>query len=285
MRFTSKVSSQEAKVTNSVFTIQKSGATKEATNSQCEIGHANSGASFGKSTTLNVNHEQIEDFATVRGKIFPVVKARSWIESTKDLLLKIDPKGKLDVLYIPLKSVPGSGIGYTFAIINDDSASLSYILSSHLDAWRTSVRAVEEVALRNLEQKLAAMGENLWMQSKTGVYYIASLGSLSASVVLLPQFIGRLNVEDGDAVAVAPSSDLCMVVGSKMETQLCIVGELSLRYSSDPHHLKACLRINKQRMVLSNYSPRSFAGEFSIPSTPDEVAGLKLRVKPVAKKK
>ena len=287
MRFTTKVSSQETRVVKSgaseekfAFTVKKS----EVTNA--ESGGATGGKPLQKSSTLNVNREEIEDFATVRGKIFPVLKARSWVDVTKDLLTKIDPTSKAGVLYSPLKNIPGSGVGYTLAIIRDQPDSLSFILTSHLEAWGTSESVLQEVALGNLEKKFKDLGESLWVQSKTGIFYInTSLRSLSASVVLLPRFIERLDVENGDPVVVIPSSDLCMVVGSKMETRLCIVGEMSLRYSSDPHHLNTSLRLNKSRMVMAKYSPKSFAGEFPVPSTLEEVAGLKLRVEPIKRKK
>ena len=293
MRFTAKVSSQETRVTNAgssdekfSFTVKKS----EVANGASAARYESEGASGGtrplqKSSTLNVNREQIEDFASVRDRIFPVIKARSWVDATKDLLTKIDAKSKAGVLFTPLKSIPGAGIGYTLAIMGDSSHSLNYILTSHLDVWSSSESALQEVAMKNLEKKLDGLGENLWSQSRTGIHYIDSLGSLSASVLLLPRFIARLDVENGDAVVVVPSSDLCMVVGSKMETRLCIVGEMSLRYSSDPHHLNTSLRLNKSRMVIAKYSPKSFAGEFPVPSTLEEVAGLKLRVQPIKRKK
>lgn len=290
MRFTTKVSSQETRISKSgaadekfTFTVKKS----EVANGSSAVRSESEGASGGtqKSSTLNVNREQIEDFASVRGKIFPVIKARSWVDATKDLLTKIDPKSKAGVLFTPLKNIPGASIGYTLAILGDHADSLNYILTSHLDAWSISESALQDVALRNLEKKLDDLGEDLWAQSKTGIYYIDSLGSICASVILLPRFIARLDVESGDAVVVLPSSDLCMVVGSKMETRLCIVGEMSLRYSSDPHHLNTSLRLNKARMVIANYSPKSFAGEFPVPSTLEEVAGLKLRVQPIKRKK
>ena len=291
MRFTTKVSSQETRVSKSgssdeklTFMVKKS---EDGQSAACYDSEDTSGGTrtLQKSTTLNVNREQIEDFASVRDRIFPVIKARSWVDATKDLLTKIDPKSKAGVLFSPLKSIPGAGIGYTLAIIGDHSHSLNYILTSHLDVWSTSESALQEVAMKNLEKKLDGLGENLWSQSRTGIHYIDSLGSLSASVVLLPRFIARLDVESGDAVVVVPSSDLCMVVGSKMETRLCIVGEMSLRYSSDPHHLNTSLRLNKARMVIAKYSPKSFAGEFPVPSTLEEVAGLKLRVQPIKRKK
>ena len=293
MRFTTKVSSQETGVSKSgssdekfIFTVKKSEVTNGASAARYESEGASGGTrTLQKSSTLNVNREQIEDFASVRDRIFPVIKARSWVDATKDLLTKIDPKSKAGVLFTPLKSIPGAGIGYTLAIMGDHSHSLNYILTSHLDVWSTSESSLQEVAIKNLEKTLDGLGENLWSQSRAGIHYIDSLGSLSASVVLLPRFIARLDVESGDAVVVVPSSDLCMVVGSKMETRLCIVGEMSLRYSSDPHHLNTNLRLNKSRMVISKYSPKSFAGEFPVPSTLEEVAGLKLRVQPIKRKK
>lgn len=294
MRFTTKVSSQETRIAKSgpsdekfTFTVNKSEVTNGASVARSESEGASGGESrpLQKSTTLNVNREHIEDFATVRAKIFPVIKARSWVDTTKDLLTKIDPKSKAGVLFTPLKNIPAAAIGYTLAIIGEHSDSLNYILTSHLKAWSTSESVLEEIALRNLEKKLDDLGENLWSQSKTGIRYIDSLGSISASVVLLPRFIARLDIESGDAVVVLPSSDLCMVVGSKMETRLCIVGEMSLRYSSDPHHLNTSLRLNKTRMVIANYTPKSYAGEFPVPSTLEEVAGLKLRVQPIKRKK
>lgn len=293
MRFTTKVSSQETRISKSgssdekfTFTVKKSDVTKGASAAHSESEGACGGTRMlQKSSTLNVNREQIEDFASVRSRIFPVIKALSWVDATKDLLTKIDPKSKAGVLFTPLKNIPGAGIGYTLAIIGDHNDSLNYILTSHLDAWSTSESVLQEVGMKNLEKKLDDLGENLWAQSKTGIHYIDSLGSISASVVLLPRFIARLDVESGDAVVVVPSSDLCMVVGSKMETRLCIVGEMSLRYSSDPHHLNTSLRLNKSRMVIAKYSPKSFAGEFPVPSTLEEVAGLKLRVQPIKRKK
>ena len=253
---------------------------------KCESEGAVGGKPTPKSSVLNVNQEEIEDFAAVRTKIFPILKARSWVDRTKDLLSQMDPSNKAGVLYSPLKNVPGSGLGYTLAIIDNQPDSLSYILTSHLEAWGTSESVLQEVAMGNLEKKFDALGHELWIQSKTGIYYVnTALRSLSASVVLLPRFIERLDVESGDHVIVLPSSDLCMVVGSKMETRLCIVGEMSLRYSSDPHHLNTSLRLNKARKVMAKYTPKSFAGEFPIPSTAEEVAGLKLRVQPVKRKK
>ena len=267
----------------------KSGASEQRFTfgvKNCEAEGAAGGKPSPKSSILNVNQEEIEDFAAVRTKIFPVLKARSWVDVTKDLLSQMDPNNKAGVLYSPLKNVPGSGLGYTLAIIEDQPDSLSYILTSHLEAWGTSETVLQEVAMGNLEKKFDELGQELWIQSKTGIYYVnTGLRSLSASVVLLPRFIERLDVESGDHVVVLPSSDLCMVVGSKMETRLCIVGEMSLRYSSDPHHLNTSLRLSKARKVMTKYTPRSFAGEFPIPSTAEEVAGLKLRVQPVKRKK
>lgn len=267
----------------------KSGASEQTFTfavKKCESEGAAGGKPTPKSSILNINQEEIEDFAAVRTKIFPILKARSWVDVTKDLLSQMDPNNKAGVLYSPLKNVPGSGLGYTLAIIDNQPDSLSYILTSHLEAWGTSESVLQEVAMGNLEKKFDALGHELWIQSKTGIYYVnTALGSLSASVVLLPRFIERLDVESGDHVIVLPSSDLCMVVGSKMETRLCIVGEMSLRYSSDPHHLNTSLRLNKARKVMAKYTPKSFAGEFPIPSTAEEVAGLKLRVQPVKRKK
>lgn len=276
------------------MTSQESGAGKSGESEQrftfsvkkCESEGAVGGKPTPKSSVLNVNQEEIEDFAAVRTKIFPVLKATSWVDRTKGLLSQMDPNNKAGVLYSPLKNVPGSGLGYTLAIILDQPDSLSFILTSHLEAWGTSESVLQEVAMGNLEKKFDALGHDLWIQSKTGIYYVnTALRSLSASVVLLPRFIERLDVESGDHVIVLPSSDLCMVVGSKMETRLCIVGEMSLRYSSDPHHLNTSLRFNKARKVMAKYTPKSFAGEFPIPSTAEEVAGLKLRVQPVKRKK
>ncbi|XP_068681999.1 uncharacterized protein [Montipora foliosa] len=283
MRIAAKVTPGESRVAKSnasaerfTFTAKKS----DVTNGEAE--GATGGKPTPKSSILNVNQEEIEDFAAVRAQIFPVLKARSWVDVTQDLLTKIDPKSKAGVLYAPLKSVPGSDIGYTLAIIRDQPDSLSYILTSHLEAWATSESVLQKVAIGNLEKKFDEFGDDLWIRSKTGIYYInTSLRSLSASVILLPRFIERLDVESGDPVVVVPSSDLCMVAGSKMETRLCIVGEMSLRYSSDPHHLNTSLRLNKARMIMAKYSPKSFAGEFPIPSTAEEVAGLKLRVQQV----
>lgn len=102
-----------------------------------------------------------------------------------------------------------------------------------------------------------------------------------ASLMNVPQDCGKSQCRR----LLLSSSDLCMVVGSKMETRLCIVGEMSLRYSSDPQHLNTSLRLNKARKVMAKYTPKSFAGEFPIPSTAEEVAGLKLRVQPVKRKK
>lgn len=295
MRFTTKVSSsQETRVAESAtsdqtftFSVKKSEVSNGATITDSESEGAVGGVPLKKSSTLNVNREQIEDFTRVRDKIFPVIKARSWIDATKDLLVRIDPKNKAGVLFTPLKNIPGTKLGYTLAIVDDSQRtdSLNYISTSHLEAWITSERVLQEVALKNLEQKLDDRGEHLWAQSKAGIHYIDNLGAISASVVLLPRFIARLDVEIGDAVIVVPSSDLCMVVGSKMETRLCIVGEMSLRYSSDPHHLNAILRLNKSRMVIANYTPKSYAGEFPVPSTLEEVAGLKLRVPLIKRKK
>ena len=99
MRFTTKVSSQQT------ATISKSSASEERftfTVKKSEVANTEEeGASGGKpvkkSSTLNVNREAIEDFAAVRERIYPVLKARSWVDVTKDLLAKIDPRSKADL--------------------------------------------------------------------------------------------------------------------------------------------------------------------------------------------
>lgn len=71
--------------------------------------------------------------------------------------------------------------------------------------------------MKNLEKKLDGLGENFWLQSRVGIYYIDSLGLIFVFVVLLLCFIVCLDVESGDVVVVVFFSDFCMVVGFKME--------------------------------------------------------------------
>jgi hypothetical protein len=232
-----------------------------------------------KSTRINIDQEKITDFAVARPRILPVLKPKSWEQSTKDMLRKIDPKKPSDVLYFPVKTLPGSSLGYTLAIVSEDG-SLHYILRSYLDAWKIPEKVLMDVAIRNLEHRLEDRGAKLWKRSKAGVYYLDNLGSVSASVILLPQFLDGLDVDEGDPIIVAPSGDICMVAGSKSETQLCIMGETALRYSKDPQrfNLKP-LRFSKNR--FHEYSPKTYAKEQNVPQTLEEVSTIRLRLKPL----
>ena len=79
MRFTTKVSSsQEARVAKSAmsdqtftFSVKKSEVSNGAAMTGSESEGASGGEPLKKSSTLNVNREQIEDFTSVRDKIFP----------------------------------------------------------------------------------------------------------------------------------------------------------------------------------------------------------------------
>lgn len=232
-----------------------------------------------KSTRINIDQEKIPDFAVARPRILPVLKPKTWEQSTKDMLRKIDPKKPSDILYFPVKTLPGSGLGYTLAIVNEEG-SLHYILRSYLDAWNIPEKVLKDVAIRNLEHRLENRGSKLWKHSKAGVHYLDNLGSVSASVILLPQFLDGLDVEEGDPVIVAPSGDICMVGGSKSETQLCIMGEIALRYSKDPQRFNLePLRFAKNR--FHEYSPKMYAKEHNVPQTLEEVRTIKLRLKPL----
>lgn len=291
MKFTKTVTSQETKVLNSVrssftMTIKRSESAANAlavtSNAAAATSQSDKAAQVRRSTSLNVNREHIQDFALARANIFPVMKSPRWVETTKGLLAKLDPTNTAPgVLFFSIKNIPGTSLGYTLAIV-DEAGSLHYILPSYLEVWCTTEKVLQELALTNLERKLISAGPELWTRSKAGVFYMDGLGSLSASVLLHPQFIESLEVESGDPVILVPVNNLCMVTGSKMETQLCIMGDIALRYSNDPQcfDLKP-LRLSKH--TITEYSPRSDADEYSVPNTFDEVAGLKLRIKPLRK--
>lgn len=298
MKFTKTVTSQERKVFSSVssgsqsftMTIKREAsahntmAMSPSAATTSAVCHSEPEPPVRRSTSLNVNRECIQDFALVRSKIFPVVKSPRWVKTIKDVLAKLDPTNAApDVLFFSVKNIPGASLGYTLAIV-DEAGSLHYILPSHLDVWRTTGRVLQELALTNLERKFISAGHDLWTRSKAGVFYLDRLGCLSASVLLLPQFIGSLHMESGDPVILAPVSDLCMVTGSKMETQLCIIGDVALRYSNDPH----CFDLKPLRLsehALTDYSPSSLSDEHDVPSSFEEVAGLRLRLKPITKSK
>jgi len=232
-----------------------------------------------KSTRINIDLEKIPDFAIARPRILPVLKPNSWEKSTKDMLKKIDPKHGPEVLFFPVKTLPDSPLGYTLAIVNEEG-SMQYILRSYLDAWNISEKVLIDVAIRNLEHRLENRGTRLWKRSKAGVYYLDNLGAVSASVILLPQFLDGLDIEDGDPVIVAPCGDICMVGGAKSDTQLCIIGEIALQYSKDPHRFDIKpQRFTKNRLL--EYSPKTYAQEHNVPQTLDEVRTIKLRLKPL----
>ena len=302
MKFTKTVTTQQREVfssvsqsgSQSVTMTVKRGASAHTTKTVKTAAVAGAAASVDgrseqatpvrRSTSLNVNRECIQDFALVRASIFPVVKSPSWVKTIKDVLAKLDPTNAIpEVLFFPVENIPGSALGYTLAIV-DGSGSLHYILPCYLDVWRTTGRVLQELALANMQQKLAAAGDDLWTRSKAGVYYLDRLGSLSASVLLFPRFIEGLAVESGDPVVLAPVSDLCMVTGSQMETQLCIMGDMALRYSNEPHRFELRpLRLSEH--VLTDYAPGALSDEHDVPDTFEQVAGLRLRVKPITKRK
>lgn len=232
-----------------------------------------------KSTRINIDLENIPDFAIARPRILPVLKPNSWEKTTKDMLKKIDPKHTPEVLFFPVKTVPDSSLGYTLAIVNEEG-SMQYILRSYLEAWNISEKVLIDVAIRNLEHRLENRGPRLWKRSKAGVYYLDNLGAVSASVLLLPQFLDGLDFEDGDPVIVAPCGDICMVGGAQSATQLCIIGEIALQYSKDPQHFDIKpLRFSKNRLL--EYSPKTYAQEQNVPQSLDEVRTIKLRLKPM----
>lgn len=232
-----------------------------------------------KSTRINIDQEKIPDFAVARPRILPVLKPEAWEKSTKDMLKKIDPKHPPEVLFFPVKTLPDSTLGYTLAIVNEEG-SMQYILQSYLDAWNISEKVLKDVAIRNLEHRLENRGARLWKRSKAGVYYLDNLGSVSASVILLPQFLDGLDIENGDPVIVAPCGDICMVGGAKSDTQLCIIGEIALQYSKDPQHFDIKpLRFAKNRLI--EYSPKTYAQEYNVPQSLDEVRTIRLRLKPL----
>lgn len=74
------------------------------------------------------------------------------------------------------------------------------------------------MVIGNLEKKFDEFGDDLWIWSKMGIYYInISLCLLFVFVIFLLCFIECLDVESGDFVVVVLLSDFCMVVGFKME--------------------------------------------------------------------
>lgn len=237
---------------------------------------------FRKSTELSVTQENIADFAVVRTQIFPVLKAKTWLDMTRNLLTQIDPTGSTDVLYFPV-NIEGINLGYALAIM-DEVGVLNYVLSSYLDVWKVSENVLKEVALSNLEKKLKNEGESLWVRSKAGVYYLEGLGSISASVILLPGSLSGLDVGEGDAVVVAPTSDLCMVAGSQSEARLCIIGEIAVKQMNDPHLFKIKpLRLRNQQLAV--YNPKPNSSEHQVPLTLEELIALKPRVKPIKREK
>ncbi|KXJ19104.1 uncharacterized protein LOC110231241 [Exaiptasia diaphana] len=236
-----------------------------------------------KSTRINIDLEKIPDFAVARPRILPVLKPKSWEASTKDMLKKIDPKKTPELLFFPVMTLPMTSLGYTLAIVNEEG-SLQYILRSYLEAWNISEKVLKDVAIRNLEHRLENRGTRLWKRSKAGVYYLDNLGSVSASVILLPQFLDGLEIEDGDPVVVAPSGDICLVGGAKSDTQLCIIGEIALQFSKDPQHFDIKpLRFSKNR--FHEYAPKIYAQEQNVPQSLDEVRKIRLRLKPLKLKR
>lgn len=231
---------------------------------------------FRKSTQLSVTQENIADFAVVRAQIFPVLKAKTWLDMTKNLLTQVDPTGSTEVLYFPI-NIEGINLGYALAIV-DEVGVLNYILSSYLEVWKVSEKVLKEVALTNLEQKMKDEGESMWVKSKAGVYYLEGLGSISASVILLPDLLSGLDVGAGDAVIVAPTSDLCMLAGSHSEVRLCIIGEIAVKQMNDPHlfNIKP-LRLHNQQLAV--YNPKPNASEHPVPVTLEELIALKPHIK------
>lgn len=253
--------------------------TTKTTNTTTSTTDASSYQRILKSTRINIDLEKIPDFAVARPRILPVLKPKSWEASTKDMLKKIDPKKPPELLFFPVMTLPVTSLGYTLAIVNEEG-SMQYILRSYLEAWNITEKVLKDVAIRNLEHRLENRGTRLWKRSKAGVYYLDNLGSVSASVILLPQFLDGLDIQEGDPVIVAPSGDICLVGGAKSDTQLCIMGEIALQYSKDPQHFDIKpLRFSKNR--FHEYAPKTYAQEQNVPQSLDEVRTIRLRLKPL----
>ena len=257
-------------------------AGSSSSTSAAGIPETSASTQFRKSTQLSVSQETLVDFAAVRTQIFPVLKAKTWLDITRNLLKQIDPTGSTDVLYFPV-NIEGVNLGYALAI-TDEVGVLNYVLSSYLEVWKVSENVLKKVALTNLEKKMKDEGENLWVKSKAGVYYLEGMGSVSASVILLPGLLSGLDVGGGDAVVVAPTGDLCMVAGSQSEARLCIIGEITVKQMNDPHlfNIKP-LRLHDQQLAV--YNPKPNASEHPVPVTLEELVALKPHIKPIKREK
>ncbi|XP_032219537.2 uncharacterized protein LOC116602290 [Nematostella vectensis] len=282
-RFKTSSSSSSYKSSSSSKSFTSSGSEAAGSLSMSFKKSESSGGNTLKSTRININQEHVPNFAFVRPQILPVLKPKSWERSTKDMIKKVEPTKPTDVLFFSVKTLPGTALGYTLAIVGEDG-SMQYILKSYLEAWNITEKVIMDVALRNLERRLEMNGVDPWKQSRVGVYYIDNLGSVSASVVLIPRYIDGLDVGDGDYVVVVPAGDVCMVAGAKDETKLCIMGEVALKYSKDPQRFNIKpLRFHKNR--FSEYVPKIYAKEQIVPKSMDEVAKIRLRLKPIKKEK
>lgn len=229
------------------------------------------------SSEIWINQEEIIPvFAEVRTKLLPVIKLYSWLKTTKDLLQQLNT-GPQSVLFQPINRACPVNFGVTVAIVREQE-QCHYVLNSYLAEWHISQSTLIQIAQANLRRRLIEGGENIWHKSATGIRFVQGLGPLTASVILLPDVIEQLGSEHGDAVVVIPTNDLCMIGGSKNVKQLCVMGEISLRYAKQQSFLSAQpLRLLDKKWRL--FEANKANDEHSFPRSPDEVKMLKRALK------
>lgn len=230
------------------------------------------------SSEISIDEEEIPSFPDVRSKLLPVIKLHSWLKTTKDLLQQLNI-GPQSVFFQPINRACRVNFGFAVAIVQNKQEQYHYVLNSYLAEWHISASTLIQIAQGNLRRRLIDEGGNIWHKSETGIRFIQGLGPLTASVILLPDVIEQLGSEHGDHVVVIPTSDLCMIGGAKNVKQLCVMGEISLRYAAEQQAF-----LSGQPLRLLDKQWRIFEAnkandEHPFPRFPDEVKMLKRALK------
>lgn len=246
---------------------------KEPTSETCVTRNSERQAT---SSEITINNEPIPSFEDVRTKLLPLIKQDSWVKTTRELLQRVD-SGAQSIFFKPINQTCRVNFGFVVAIVNAPD-EYHYVLNSYLGEWHISAATLIQISQANLRKRLIEEGEKIWRQSETGIQFIQGLGPLTASVILLPDVIGKLNIEGGDAVVVIPTSDLCMVGGSQNVKQLCVMGEISLKFTKQVNFLSTQpLRVVQTEWKL--YEANRANDEHPFPKSPDEVKMLKRALK------
>lgn len=228
------------------------------------------------SSEMIIELEEIPSFDEARTKLFPIIKLDSWIKTTKELLYQVKA-GTQSIFFKPINQACRVNFGFAVAIINEQE-QYHYVLNSYLEEWHISEATLIQVAHANLRQRLIEGGQNIWRRSLTGIHFIQGLGPLTASVILLPDVIEQFDIQDGDPVAVIPTSDLCIIGGSQNVKQLCVMGEISLKFTKQTHFISTQpLRLSQKQWKL--FEANKANDEHPFPRSPDEVKMLKRALK------